>query len=199
MRAVHLSVSPDELRERRATGQDRFDEMWEGELHMVPPPSWEHQDISDALCEFLRAHCRRYRLGTVRSGAGVHDPECPDKDYRIPDLTFVAVGNERVIQPRGVVGAADAVVEVRSPDDETYEKFSFYARLGVREVIVIDRDTREPEVYRLAGKEFVAVSASSEGWVTAGVLRLRLRRRTRGKRRALELQSERDSRRTLVI
>ena len=34
------------------------------------------------------------------------------------------------------------------PGDESYEKFPFYAAVGVRELLVIDRDTKEPELYR---------------------------------------------------
>ena len=39
MRALHFEVSEGELQERHRPGIDRWDEMWEGELHMVPPPS----------------------------------------------------------------------------------------------------------------------------------------------------------------
>ena len=77
-----------------------------------------------------------------------------DKNYRIPDLTFVAAGREDILHEDGVGGEGpDAVIEIRSPHDETYDKLSFYASLGVREVIVIDRDTKRPELYRLAGSQ----------------------------------------------
>lgn len=42
MRAVMLDVPQALLEERRARGADRWDEMWEGELHMVPLPSEQH-------------------------------------------------------------------------------------------------------------------------------------------------------------
>ena len=44
------------------------------------------------------------------------------------------------------------------------------------EVVIVDRDSKRPEVYRLAGRAYVAVSADRDGWVTAETLRLRLRR-----------------------
>lgn len=175
MRAVNLSVSEAELRERRSRGADRWDEMWDGELHMVPPPNLDHQDLVSALCEFLRTECRRRKLGRVFVQAGLYDPENLDGNYRVPDLMFVAAGHTAVLQPRGVVGAADAVIEVRSPDDETYEKFPLFARLGVLEIVVIDRATRRPEVYRLGGKQYLAVATAPDGWVTAEVQQVRLR------------------------
>jgi hypothetical protein len=43
MRAV---VPESLLSERRKLGHDRFDEMLEGELHMLPPPNFEHQRLA---------------------------------------------------------------------------------------------------------------------------------------------------------
>ncbi|MBI3269285.1 MAG: Uma2 family endonuclease [Planctomycetes bacterium] len=197
MRAVQLCVSEAELRERHARGLDRFDEMWEGELHMVPPPSFEHQDMATELSYFFRLECRRLEHGRVVAGAGLHDPQNPEKNYRAPDLTFVAAGNEKVISRRGIVGAADAVIELRSPDDETYEKFPFFARLGVRQVVVIDSENRRPEVYRLSRGRYVAVVPSKEGWLTAEVLRIRLRHEPR--RRCVRVVAVDDPKRFVVL
>jgi hypothetical protein len=44
-----LEVPQALLDERRARGADRWDEMWEGELHMVPAPSVEHQRLGAEL------------------------------------------------------------------------------------------------------------------------------------------------------
>lgn len=175
MRAVHLEIPEAELRERRLHGLDRLDEMWEGELHMVPLPSLDHQDIVSELTRFLRNECGRRAHGRVYCQTGLHDPDRPKDSFRAPDLSFVAKGNEKVLQKRGIVGAADSVIEIRSPEDETYEKFPFFARLGVREVIVIPLDTRRPEVYRLSGRKYVALRADRDGWIAAAVLGIRLR------------------------
>jgi Uma2 family endonuclease len=40
---------------------------------------------------------------------------------------------------------AEVVVELRSPDDETYAKLDWYARLGVGQVLVVDVATRRAE------------------------------------------------------
>jgi len=49
-------------------------------------------------------------------------------------------------------------------------------------------------VYRLAGKQYVAVAPAGNGWVTAEVLRIRLRLRTVRKRAMIELRSLLDPR-----
>jgi hypothetical protein len=52
MRAL-VHVRDEELSDRRAKGLDRWDEVWEGVLHMTPAPSYEHQRMVDSLVEFL--------------------------------------------------------------------------------------------------------------------------------------------------
>jgi hypothetical protein len=49
VKAVMLEVDPALLEQRRRLGLDRWDEMWEGVLHMAPAPANEHQRILDDL------------------------------------------------------------------------------------------------------------------------------------------------------
>lgn len=177
MRAVVLEVSPAELAHRKLTGADRHDEMWEGVLHIAPVPSREHQRILDELIVFLLPLLKRTQRGMLRSGINVFDEESPKENYRIPDLTFVAFGRDSVLAEDGIRGGGpEAVVEIRSPGDESYEKLPFFAGLGVREVLVIDRDTRRPELFRLAGRQYVAVAPDRDGWHVSESLRVKLRR-----------------------
>ena len=62
-------------------------------------------------------------------------------------------------------GAPDVVVEIRSPGDETYEKLDFYAKLDVPEVWVVDRDSRQPEIFVLEKDVYKPAPAGNEGWV----------------------------------
>lgn len=176
VKAVMLDVSPEALARRKLTGIDRRDELWEGVLHMAPAPSREHQRILDELIVFLLPLLRRAARGTVHSGINVFDETSRSENYRIPDLTFVAAGRESFLAEDGIrSGAPDAVIEIRSPGDESYDKLPFFASLGVREVIVIDRDTKKPEVYRLAGSQYLAVAVDRDGWVGSETLRVRWR------------------------
>jgi Uma2 family endonuclease len=149
--------------------------MWEGTLHMVPAPSPEHQRIASKTNTFLDVLCERTRRGTIWPAVNVVDDRAATPDYRIPDFSFIAQGNEDLVRKDGIHGAPDAVLEIRSPGDESYEKLDFFARLGVREVIVIDRDSKRPEVFRLAGPRYLAVSADGDGWVASEALRVRFR------------------------
>jgi Uma2 family endonuclease len=174
MRAVRVDVTDEELAHRRSIGADHWDEMWEGVLHMAPAPNLEHQRILSQLVVFLEPLLRLSKRGTLFPGVNVFRTTT---NYRIPDLTFVATGREDVLSDAGVRegGSPDAVIEIRSPEDETYEKFPFYAAIGTREVIVIDRDTKRPEIYRLAGSELSMLQPDAEGWVRAETMRVRFR------------------------
>jgi Uma2 family endonuclease len=176
MRAVLVNISEADLSERRRTGIDRYDEMWEGILHMTPAPSVEHQRILDELIAFLGPLLQRSARGTLRSGINVFNEASKATDYRIPDLSFVAAGRAYVLAADGTRGGGpDAVIEVRSPDDETYEKFAFYAAIEVREIIVIDRDTKRPEIYRLAGAAYVRLQEDRDTWLRSETMNVRFR------------------------
>ena len=145
-----MEVDPDLLEQRRRLGLDHKDEMWEGVLHMAPSPANEHQRILDELLVFFTILYRRTGRGTIRSNINVFDEASPLENYRIPDLTFVAAGREALLAKDGIRGGGpDAVIEVRSPNDESYEKLPFFAKLGVREVVIVDRDTKRVDLFRL--------------------------------------------------
>jgi Uma2 family endonuclease len=169
-----LEVDPSLLEQRRRLGLDRRDEMWEGVLHMTPAPANEHQRILDELLFFLMGHLRRTKRGTIRSGINVFDESSPLESYRIPDLTFVAAGREALLVEDGIRGGGpDAVIEIRSPNDESYEKLPFFAKLGVREVIIVDRDTKRVEVLALDGGRYDARALEADGSLVSRALGVR--------------------------
>jgi len=179
VRAVFVEVPEEVVRHRRQLDLDRFDEMWEGELHMSPFPSWEHQRIAKDLTVFFTLHWEQLGEGACGPNVGVKPPGTPDLElagektpanYRGPDLVFLLTGNEDRIQGGWVVGAPDAVIEVRSPGDETYQKLPFYHRLGVSEVIVIQRDSRAVEIHRRGPAEYERVVPEPNGSVPSQVL-----------------------------
>ena len=170
VKALILEISPAELARRRRTGEDRWDEMWKGVLHLSPAPAYEHQRILDRLLFFLMALLEKTGRGSIVSGINVF---LSDDDYRIPDLTFVASGHESILVEEGARGGPDAVIEVRSPTDETYEKLPFYAALSVREVIVVSRDAKTTEVYRLSGAGYAPVVPDGEGFLLSETLAVR--------------------------
>lgn len=171
MKAVLLEVSPAELARRKKTGEDRWDEMWEGVLHLSPAHGYEHQRVIGELVAFLLPLVKRTGRGTLVAGINVFRA---DDDYRIPDLTFVARGREGVLATEGARQGPDLVIEVRSPGDESYDKLPFYAALGVREVVIILRDEKSSELFRLAGDRYVAAAADAKGLLVSEALGVRI-------------------------
>lgn len=175
MRAVMRDVPRRWLEERARLGLDRFDEMWAGVLHMVPAPGFQHQRIGSEVLAFLKPRLGRRGI-EMQYETEVHRPGSGGSDYRIPDLVFFPGGRTDLVTARGIEGAPLAVLEIRSPDDETYDKLGFWASLGVPELIVVPVETLAAEVYRLAGAAYVAVSADDRGRVHAASIDVRFSR-----------------------
>lgn len=93
MRTVILdppTAGLDELLERRRrSGLDRLDEVWEGELHMVPAPTAEHALIGQQLAEILGPIARAAGLICAIQEFNLGESE---HDFRVPDggLPFYA-------------------------------------------------------------------------------------------------------------
>jgi len=132
MRTVVLGPRPAELQSlidrRHALGIDLFDEVWEGSYHVAPAPNAAHGYIDHVLAILLDPYAKAAGLvGTGPFNLGHAG------DYRVPDQGY------HRSRPQGTwVPTAAIVVEVVSPDDETYEKFAFYASREVDELIVAD-------------------------------------------------------------
>lgn len=148
MRAVWLGVPESFLEERRRLGLDTRDELWEGVLHMVPPPAWRHSVIQGHLYSALLQIARRRGLDGACEG-GVFAAE---KNWRVPDIVFARAEAAAESVPR--LDGAELVVEILSPDDESRDKLPFYAKVGVREVWLVEPATREVELLALAGDHY---------------------------------------------
>jgi Uma2 family endonuclease len=86
-------------------------------------------------------------------------------DYRIPDLVLLRPERFAIDRNEYFEGAPSVVVEIRSPGDETDEKMPFYRDLGVPEVWIVDRDTKQVEVHVLKRKRYKPQPAGPGGWV----------------------------------
>ena len=155
---VFLEAPEQLLAERRRLGLDGRDELWEGELHMVPPPSFGHQEREAALAALLLPVVRAQGL-RLATETGLYEG---DGGWRVPELAVAAPGH---VTHRGVEGGAVLVVEIRSPGDETDAKIPFYDRFGVDELLIVDRDTATVELLRRSSGGLVAVPADDTGWV----------------------------------
>jgi Uma2 family endonuclease len=165
-KAVILRPPLGLLEGRRRSGADRWDEMWQGVLHMVPPPSSWHQRFGTKLVRVLAPLAEAkgleaaYETGLFRPGVG-------ESDYRVPDLVFA---RDEQIAARGVEGRAELVVELLSEADESREKLDFYAAVEVCEVLLIDPETRDCELYALRGGRLHVALPDERGAVRSQVL-----------------------------
>ncbi|MGD0897800.1 MAG: Uma2 family endonuclease [Thermoguttaceae bacterium] len=140
----------EEIKEqRRAWGADHHDEVWEGVYFMAPLPNDEHQRLVSRLTFILEFTVGLPGLGEVRPGVNLAGPgEDWLHDYRAPDVVVFLCGTAAENRDTHWTGAADFVVEITNPGDRTYEKIPFYSRLGVRELLVVNRQSWTIEIYR---------------------------------------------------
>lgn len=186
MRAVPQDVTPELLEERRRLGHDRWDEVWEGVLHMVPPPHGDHGQLNDCLACYFFLHWQTLGLGRTFLETGVKRPRStpvpelggvPD-DYRTPDRSFLLPGRFDRYQGGWIVGGPDVALEIESPGDETRKKMPFYLDVGVRELVIIGRITCRVEVFRSVDGAWQPVPSGAEGWLPCELLRTELRTET---------------------
>lgn len=154
-----LEVPAGLLDERRRLDQDRLDEVWEGEIHLVPPADFQHNRMATVLTTGLESRARERGL-LVTHDTGVWATGEEPESYRVPDVLVVAP--ERT-SARGVENTPGAllIVEIRSPRDETYAKLPFYDRVGVAEFLVVDRP--EATLRRWVRRGSALVEATSPG------------------------------------
>lgn len=170
MKAVVTGITPQQLSERRARGLDLWDEVWEGVLHMAPAPGTDHQGLIANLFLVLAAYVKRHGLGRIFTTVNVRDPHAAQPDYRVPDMAFVRAERRSIIGPVYIDGGPDVVIEVLSPDDESYAKLSFYERLKCSWVLVLSPDGDTVELSRWAGGKLVLAAPDSAGWVACDAL-----------------------------
>jgi Uma2 family endonuclease len=155
MRTLVLDPPPPQLEalldQRRRTGVDRHDEVWEGVYHMIPVAGIVHSLVAAQLAVLLDAPARASGLvvGT-EFNLGVKD------NYRVPDL-----GVHRHPQLAVCAPTAAIAVEILSPDDDTWKKLSFYAQHEVDELLIVDPADRSVTWLALREGEYLPIEHSA--------------------------------------
>jgi len=150
------------IAERRARGWDRKDEVWDGVYIIMPDPNVEHQEIVSNLVGAFRDVVRPPKGGKVFPGLNLSDRTDDWKDnYRCPDVAVFLAGNSAQVFEAHICGPADFLVEIVSPGDKSRDKLEFYAELGARELLIIDRYPWLLELYHHNGSELVLTGQST--------------------------------------
>jgi Uma2 family endonuclease len=179
------------IAERRAIGADHHDEVWDGVYVMSPLASDEHQRLVMRLASILDTVIGIPGLGDVRPGVNVSDRVTGWKrNYRVPDVVVRLSGGRARILETHWYGGPDFVIEVVSPGDRSREKLAFYATIGVRELLLIDRELRYIELYALQARQLVPVGvlrAPGPQQLVSEVVPLTFRLRETEARRRIEV------------
>jgi Uma2 family endonuclease len=148
--------------ERQANGADRFDEVWDGVYVMSPAPNDVHQELIANFIFALKSMVGPACRGSVRPGVNVSDRDVNwEHNYRIPDVSVFLEGGRAQNRDTHWVGGPDFIVEIISPDDRSRDKLAFYASIGVRELLLVDRAPWRLELYQLRGEQLVLAGLSS--------------------------------------
>jgi Uma2 family endonuclease len=138
------------IRSRSETKSDRWDEVSEGIYLVSPLANNEHQLIASRLNTVLGTVIDFAQLGIVCQGGNVSDRDADwTQNYRCPDVVVYLNGNSAVDRETHWVGGPDFAVEVISKGDRARAKLEFYAKVGVRELLLVDRFPWALELYRL--------------------------------------------------
>ncbi len=113
------------LERRRSWGADRHDEVWRGVLHLDRLRA--HADLAQQLGELLsppaRAAGMTVAIGECNFGQAEHEGHELDGALRLT--------------------SAELVVEIVTPDENSWEKLPFYAAHQVNELVVVDPAERK--------------------------------------------------------
>lgn len=136
--------------QREPSDADKWNEVWDGVLVMPTLPNDEHQELQCLIMLPLTLLYEVPKLGKVRAGVNVTDRH-PDwmHNFRGPDVVLYLPENPAENRGTHWVGGPDFLVEIISPGDLAWDKLEFYAEVGTREVLIVDRDPWQLELYQL--------------------------------------------------
>jgi len=131
--------------------EDLHVEWVDGELQLMSPVSYVHQEVAIFLTNVLSTYAQAKDLGNV-SCAPFQMKLGDINRGREPDVVFVGKTNLGRIKDNYLDGPADLAVEIVSPGGairDRGEKYAEYEAAGVREYWVIDPATRRADFFVL--------------------------------------------------
>jgi Uma2 family endonuclease len=126
-------------------------QLVEGKLFMTPSPAFYHQSVAFNIAYGLRRFLEENPMG--RTAIAPSDVQLDFVNVHQPDVYFISNERLNILTKQGPVGAPDLVVEVLSRSTARLDKgpkLRVYARSGVKELWLVDKEKKEVAVYRFA-------------------------------------------------
>ena len=148
-------------------------ELLNGELIMVPAPSFNHQRSNRNFFRIFDSYINDNSFGEVVFAPT--DVILDDNNTVQPDILFISKKHRyKIDEDGGVHGAPDLVVEVISPSSKKMDrqiKKGLYEKYGVLEYWIIDLKEKSAEVYEnIEGKFNLFSYAVEQGKLTSKLL-----------------------------
>jgi Uma2 family endonuclease len=113
-------------------------EVINGELIMVPAPSYGHQSLQSKLGLIFANFTNKNNLGEILYAP--FDVILAENIVVQPDILFVAKENKELLKDRGLFGPPDLAVEIISPSSlkrDIKDKRQIYEKFAVKEYWVV--------------------------------------------------------------
>lgn len=150
---------------------NRMAELVDGNLEVLPMPTWLHQLIVDFLVQSIKSYLSRSGARGVVLFAPLPAKLFPGT-IREPDVLFVSPQNIPS-DPKGYPKKLDLVMEVVSAGSEAHQrdyeaKRIDYAKAGIAEYWIVDPERRLITVLGLDGNSYVLLGRYSSGEIACG-------------------------------
>ena len=129
---------------------DRREEVWDGVTFIMPEADNPHDGIASffhgvfwTIFGLNADHALHFRVNISDRKQGWRS------NYRTPDMALFSAHGPEIDCGTFWCGGPIVALEVISPDDRSREKLDFYAKVGTREVVIVDRDPWQMELYQL--------------------------------------------------
>jgi Uma2 family endonuclease len=131
-------------------------ELIDGNIFMSPAPNLDHQDITTTLIGRFFILLEEKQIGKVY--ASPVDVFLDEHSNAVqPDIIFVLFENQTILRKDAIHGVPDLLVEVLSPgnkDHDLIKKKNLYEKFGVKELWIIDPETKEAIGYSLEANKY---------------------------------------------
>jgi Uma2 family endonuclease len=147
-------------------------ELYDGEVWVMPAPTFVHQDVVLNTAVMLREYAQRVGGLAVVSP---FDIVFSERNVVQPDVVFFVPDRKHLVKPRVVTRyRPDIAVEILSPTTESNDrgrKLRMFARFEVPEYWILDEESLTIEIRSLRGSFYeVTVKAGEDDDVTSPLL-----------------------------